>query len=316
VRTFQERLLAAGKNIVAQREILEITRGRFAAGLGSRLDVAQAERILADSESQVPPLRIELARAINTIGVLLGQFPRDLHGELIGDKPVPVPPEQISIGVPANLLRQRPDIRGAERRLAAQTARVGVATADLYPQFSLGGALGLGNLGAGNLFSTAGSAFLGPSMRWNVFDSGRVRNQIKVEDFRVEQAVLNYESTVLRALEEVESAMTAFLEARVRAESVGRAADLAREELELGMNLYTEGLTGFQSVLDAERSLFALDSAVADARGEASTNLVRLYKALGGGWNPDTAAPPDPEADVEQPAAPRTLEDSPKEEQS
>jgi NodT family efflux transporter outer membrane factor (OMF) lipoprotein len=309
VRTLQERLQAAQRNIEAQGQILEITRGRFNAGISSRLDVAQAERILADSESQVPPLRIELARAVNTIGVLLGRFPRDLHEELQSEKPIPVPPEQVAVGVPADLLRQRPDIRRAERLLAAQTARVGVATADLYPQFSLGGSLGVGNLSGTNLFNPAGgSFFLGPSMRWNVFDSGRVRSQIKVEDFRVEQALLTYESTVLRSLEEVETAMTAFVESRVRAEAIGRAAKIADEELELGMTLYKQGLVNFQNILDAERALFALESNEADARGEASTNLVRLYKALGGGWDPDAVEKPDPEKYDEQPETKRTLE--------
>jgi outer membrane protein TolC len=301
IRTYQERLRAALKNIEAQRDILRITRGRYDAGLSSRLDVAQAERVLANSESEVPPLRIQLVRSANTIGVLLGQFPKDLREELSTEKPIPVPPETVSVGVPANLVRQRPDIRGAERRLAAQTARIGVATADLYPQFSLGGSLGVGNLGAGGV--------LGPSMRWTLFDGGRIRSQIKVEDYRVEQAMLTYESTVLQALEEVESAMTAFLESRVRAEAVGRAAGIAREELRLGMYLYKAGLVGFQNVLDAERALFNLENRAADTRGAATANLVRLYKALGGGWDPDKAAKPDPKKLDEQPDAKRTLEE-------
>ncbi|MHC4931575.1 MAG: efflux transporter outer membrane subunit [Planctomycetota bacterium] len=311
VRTFQDQLRVAQRNIEAQRDILKITQGRFAAGLSSRLDVAQAERVLANSEAEVPPLQIELVRAINTIGVLLGRFPRDVHEELSTDKPIPVPPEQVSVGVPANLVRQRPDIRGAERRLAAQTARVGVATAQLYPQFSLNGSFGYQDFGGGGqLFNAGGrSFFLGPSMRWNIFTGGRVRAQIKAADFRVEQALLTYEATVLRAIEEVESAMTAFLQQRVRAAAMGRAASVAREELELGMTLYKEGLVNFQNILDAERALFALEIQVSEARGEASINLVRLYKALGGGWNPETVAKPDPKKYEEQPATRRTLEE-------
>ncbi len=309
IRSLQERLQAAQRNIEAQREILKITQARSDAGLSSRLDVAQAERILANSESDVPPLRIQLVRSTNTIGVLLGQFPKALHDELSTDKPIPVPPETVAVGVPANLVRQRPDIRGAERRLAAQTARVGVATADLYPQFSLGGSLGVAGFGGGNLFNAGGRGFLGPSMRWTLFDGGRIRSQIKVEDYRVEQALLTYESTVLQAHEEVESGMTAFLESRLRAESVRRAAEIAREELRLAMYLYKEGLVQFQNVLDAERALFDLENREADARGEASTNLVRLYKALGGGWDPEKAAKPDPKKYDEQPDTKRTLEE-------
>ena len=309
VRTFQERLQAAARNIEAQKRIVEITRGRFAAGLSSRLDVAQAERVLANSESLVPPLRVGLVRATNTIGVLLGKFPRDVHEELATDRPIPLPPEQVSTGVPANLVRQRPDIRAAERRLAAQTARVGIATADLYPSFSLGGSLGYTDLGGGGLFNPGLRGFVGPSMRWNVFSGGRIRAQIKVEDFRVEQALLGYESTVLRAIEEVESAISAFLEARIRSEAIDRAATIAREELELGLNLYKEGLIQFQSILDAERAVFGLENQVADARGQASSNLVRLYKALGGGWDPDKVEDPDPTTYEEQPDTPRTLQD-------
>ena len=305
VRTYQEQLASAERNIEAQREIVAITRGRFEAGLNSRLDVAQAERILATSESEVPPLRIQLARSTNTIGVLLGQFPRDLHSELKNDKPIPVPPELVMVGVPANLVRQRPDIRAAERRLAAQTARVGVATADLYPQFSLGGSLGTGSLSSGNLLTG------GAGMRWQIFDGGRIRSQIKIEDFRVEQAVLTYESTVLQALEEVESAIVAFLESGMRADSVGRAAEIAREELRLGMELYKLGLIQFQSVLEAERALFNLENQLANARGEASANLVRLYKALGGGWDPQKVEKPDPKKFDDQPDTKRTLEDGP-----
>ena len=144
VRTYQARLRAAQRNLEAQREILDITQGLFDAGLNSRLDVAQASRVLAHSEALVPPLRIQLVRSINTIAVLLGQIPREVHEELETDKPIPVPPQQVTTGVPADLVRQRPDIRAAERRLAAQTARVGIATADLYPQFSLGGSLNVG----------------------------------------------------------------------------------------------------------------------------------------------------------------------------
>lgn len=310
VRTAQERLAAAERNIQSQREILDITRVRFANGLSSRLDVAQAERVLADSETTVPPLRIALVRSINSIGVLLGKFPKDLHEELRAAKPIPVPPRTIAIGVPANIIRQRPDIRGAERRLAAETARVGVAKGDLYPKFSLGGSFAYG-AAAGNQFLNSGASnfFLGPSMRWSLFNGGRVRSEIKVADYRVEQAVLTYESTVLRAMEEVETAMADFTQSRVRADAFERAANVAREELDLGLELYKQGLIAFQNILDAQRALFLLDSRVSLSRGNASTSLVRLYKALGGGWDPDKVKPPDPDKFDKQPDGRRTLED-------
>ncbi|MBK8978269.1 MAG: efflux transporter outer membrane subunit [Planctomycetes bacterium] len=287
VRALQERLAAAASNIESQREILALTETRKRDGLASGLDVSQARQVLASSEAAVPPLRIALAREINTIAVLVGEHPRELHGRLSEPRPIPVPPASIAVGVPAELVRQRPDIRAAERRLAAQTARVGVATAELYPSFSIDGSLGLQSLGGNLLDAGSRSLALGPSMRWNLFTAGRVRNQIKVEDARVEQTLLLYERAVLSALEEVESAMTAFTEQRVRVDAVETAAEASRETLRLATRLYREGLIGFQEVLDAQRQVFANESSVAEARGLGATASVQLYRALGGGWDPD-----------------------------
>jgi len=287
VRALQTQLGAAQRNLESQREILALTEARFAAGLSSRLDVAQAEGVLAMSESNVPPLRINLAREINTLGVLLGQNPQALHEELAEPQPLPVPPLKVAIGIPGDLLRQRPDIRAAERRLAAETARVGIATADLYPQFGINASLGVQASGGDSLFDAASrSLALGPSMRWNVFDGGRVRSQIAVADARVEQAVLLYEQAVLSAIEEVETSMTIFTEQRVRVDAVERAAAASREALELSTSLYKDGLIGFQDVLDSQRSVFAQESDVAASRGQAAQALVLLYRTLGGGWNP------------------------------
>ena len=287
IRSLQARLAAANGNINSQKEVLALTQSRFKHGLATDLDVAQAERVLASSEAEVPPLRIELSRAINTMGVLLGKPPGTFYEELSKVKPTPIPPAQVAVGVPADLLRQRPDIRCAERQLAAQTARIGVATADLYPSLSLTGSLGLGSLNIGDLFNPASllSSF-GPALRWNLFDGGRVRSQIKVEDARTEQALLLYERTVLDALNEVENAMTAFVEQRIQFEAQQRAADASRRSLKLATKLYKDGLADFQNVLDSQRALFLYENQVAEAKGKAAINLVRLYKALGGGWDP------------------------------
>ena len=292
VRALQTQLKAAQSNIESQQKILELTRARADAGLSSALDVKQAEGVLAASEAEVPGLRINLAREINTLGVLLGRNPTALLEELATPKPIPVPPVQVTVGVPGDLLRQRPDIRAAERRLAAQTARVGIATADLYPRFGINASLGMQQFGGG-IFNAANQAFaLGPSMRWNVFDGGRVRSQIKVEDARVEQCLLLYDRAVLNAIEEVETAMTTFAEQRVRVEAIERAAAAAREALRLATGLYKDGLIGFQDVLDSQRQLFRQESAVAGARGVASQSLVLLYRALGGGWDPSKVEQP------------------------
>jgi outer membrane protein, multidrug efflux system len=304
IRALQMQLAAAQRNIESQRKILGLTQARLSAGLASQLDVVQAEGVLAASEAAVPGLRINLAREINTMGVLLGKNPNALHQELSDPKSIPVPPVQVTVGVPGDLLRQRPDIRAAERRLAAQTARVGIATSDLYPQFGINANLGLQNTG-GNLFDAASQVFaLGPSMRWNVFDGGRIRGQIKVEDARVDQALLLYEQAVLSAIEEVETSMTTFTEQRVRVTAVERAAAAARQALKLSTGLYKDGLISFQEVLDSQRTLFTQESDVAGSRGQAAQALVFLYRALGGGWDP--AKVKQPPVDKDSDAAPKT----------
>ena len=292
IRTLQAQLTAAKGNIESQRGVLRLTRSRFKHGLATDLDVAQAERVLASSEAEVPPLRSGLSQAVNNIGVLLGKQPGTFYDKLKAEKSIPVPPAKVAVGVPADLLRQRPDIRRAERQLAAQTARIGVATADLYPSLSLIGTLGLTSISTGDLFTGSSSFYtFGPSLKWNILDGGRIRNRIKVEDARTEQSLLTYEQAVLNALKEAENAMTAFIEQRIEFEAQQRSADAARRALKLSTKLYKDGLLDFQNVLDSQRSLFVIENEVAASRGQAALNLVSLYKALGGGWNPDIFVP-------------------------
>ncbi len=290
VRTYQARLVAASGNIVSQRQVLSLTRSRFKHGLATDLDVAQAERVLGSSEAEVPPLRIELSRAINTIGVLLGCNPGTFHEKLNPVKPIPIPPEKITVGIPADLLRHRPDIRRAERELAAQTARIGIAKADLYPRLSLLGTFGLAAIDSKNLFESDSLAFtFGPALRWNLFDGSRIRSLVKVEDARTEQILMRYEQTLLNALNETENALTTYMEHRLRLEALERTVVAARRSVKLSTGLYKEGLTDFQNVLDAQRALFTFENQFAEARGNSVANLVRLYKALGGGWETNDA---------------------------
>lgn len=287
VRALQGQLQAAQDNIEAQSETLELTRIRLENGLATALDHAQAKQVLATSISDVPPLRIALSQEINTIAVLVGTHPQELHTDLATPQPIPVPPQTVTINVPAEILRQRPDVRAAERRLAAQSAEVGVATADLYPSFSINGNLGFSSIGSGNLFDASSQGFaLGPSFQWNLFNGGRVRAEIDVQNARLEQSLLLYESVILSALGEIESAMVAFTEQRVRLDAVEEAAEESRTTLRLATQLYKDGLADFQQVLDAQRQTLFTESDVVTARGLASQNLVSLYKALGGGWDP------------------------------
>ncbi len=288
IRTFQARLIAAKANIDSQQSVLELTRSRYRHGLATDLDVAQAERVLAGTEAEVPPLNIGLAQAVNALGVLLGEAPGHLADELNLPGEIPLPPEKVTVGVPANLLRQRPDVRRAERQLAAQTARIGVLTADLYPSFNLFGSLGFESIDSGDLFDADSrvSSF-GPSLRWNIFSGGSIRQRIKAQDARTRQALFGYEQSVLNALREVENALVAYIEDRTRLAALERSVNASRRSVKLATDLYKEGLVDFQQVLDAQRDQFSFENQLAAARGNSAANFVRLYAALGGGWNPD-----------------------------
>lgn len=287
VRSYQERIQAVQENIRSQQEVLKLTQARFKWGLATDLDVAQAQSILGSSEAEIPPLRSKLSTAINSMAVLLGKQPGYVDDLLVLPKPIPDVPAEVTVGVPADLLRQRPDIRKAERQLAAATARIGQATADLYPSFTLLGTLGLASSEASMFFNGGSGVFsIGPQFSWNIFQGGRIRQQIKVQDALTEQALVSYEQVVLNALNEAENAMQDFVQSKLRVQAWRRTVSASRRALKLAIRLYKEGLKDFQSVLDAQRSLFDADNALAYARGEAVINLVNIYTAMGGGWEP------------------------------
>jgi len=294
IRVTQARLMTAEANLKAQEDTWQMAQWRFEAGLTTQLDVEQARYNLESTRSQIPPLRSSLEAARNRIAVLLGERPGEVHPEL--DKPaaVPVPPLGVAVGVPADLLRRRPDIRRAERRLAAQTARIGEATAELYPKFSLLGSIGLETLSTAGLSSAASRAAtlgIGPSVSWAIFRAGAVRKNIEVQNALQEQALVQYESTLLSALEEVENALTAYAEEQERRKALAEAARAAGQAAELAREKYRAGLIDFSDVLEAERSLLSLQDREVESRGAVTANLVRLYKALGGGWT--SRAPED-----------------------
>ena len=285
VRTLQTRLDFARGNVDLQRDTLQLTRDRFDAGLTSARDVAQAESNLANTEATIPALEAILEAALNRIAVLLGEMPGEVHDELSGPGSVPIPREGMTIGLPAELLRRRPDIRRAERQLAAQSALVGVATADLYPTFSLTGVLSLESTDAGELVGSDSVAWsIIPGLRWNIFSAGKVRNQIHAEEARTEQALLRYEHTVLLAVEEVESTLVAVEREKVRLERLEAAVDATERTLGLVHTQYVSGLTDFQSYLDAQRALLNQQDAFAVSKGQVILNIIALNRALGGGW--------------------------------
>ena len=289
VRGYQRRQSIATDNIKAQAETVEIVRARFNAGLTSELDVKRAEALLATSRAQLPALDTATKIGIHQLGVLLGQQPGALRAELAMSAPVPITPPVVPVGLPSELLRRRPDVRRAERQLAADTAGIGVATAELFPKFSLLGTGGLQSLSAGDWF-TGGSKYwtAGPMVKWRLFDLGHVRSQIQAAHAHAEQTLAAYEKSVLGALADVENALVAYANEQVRQGALAEAVAANRRALELANNLYTKGLGDFLNVLDAERSLDQTADQLADSERAVASNLVTLYKALGGGWEVET----------------------------
>ncbi len=292
LRASQARLEASAHNIESQREIVDLTRTRFKYGLASDLDVAQAEQVLASSEAVVPEIQIRLDTALHTLALLLGREPSAFADELGEVRPIPEAPSALDAGLPADLLRRRPDIRRAERMLAAQTARIGVATAELYPKFNIFGFFGLSSAHTDAIFTSGSHTYnLGGGITWNLFAGGAIRSQIQVENARARQALLAYEKTVLNALREVEDSLVGVAENTTKQKALLRNTEAAERSLRLALELYKDGLRDFQSTLDAERALFDAVNRSADAKGAVALSLVDLYQRLGGGWNPD-----DPEA--------------------
>lgn len=287
VRSFQTRLSVANANLDAQKETYNIAQWRFQAGLSTRLDVEQAKYNLEQTRSRIPDLHTGFEQAGNRLSVLLGQYPGSLKIALAEHKAIPVAPLEVAVGVPADVLRHRPDVRRAERQLAAQTAQVGVATADLYPKFSLLGSIGLEALSLNNLFLFGSRTHsIGPRITWPVFDAGTIRKNIDVQSALQEQALIQYEAAILKALEEVENALVAYAEEHSRRQSLSDATEAAQQAAGLAQSLYLSGLIDFTDVLDAQRSLLSFQDQLSVSESEVTSNLITLYKALGGGWTP------------------------------
>jgi NodT family efflux transporter outer membrane factor (OMF) lipoprotein len=287
VRSAQERLRIAEANLVSQNETFDLTTWRAQAGLSTDLDVEQARTILAQTRAAIPVVRTDLANAENRIAVLLGERPGELTALLEDPKPIPVTPREVAVGVPADTLAQRPDVRRAEMQLWAQTARVGVATADAYPKLSALGSIGLEALTVGGLFSSlakAGTWTVAGAISQPVFHGGQIQGEIQAQDALQLAAIASYESTVLAALEEVENALVAYAQEQDRRAELVEGAAAAERALALAQDQYGSGLIDFQAVLDAQRSLLVLQDSLATSEGQVTSNLIRLYKALGGGW--------------------------------
>lgn len=284
-RGVQHRIGTVRRNLAAQQETRELTEAQLRVGLASDLVVDRARAQVAVTASTIPPLETELAASAHRLAVLIGAEPAALTSELAGDTAIPSAPSVLLLGVPADLLRRRPDLARAERELAAATARIGEATADLLPRFTLTGAIGLRSDDVKDLAKGNGSfAAIGPNVVWPIFAAGRIRANIAVQDARQQQALANYERTLLLALEEVENALVRHAREQVRRRDLQSGVESNRSATELARRLYANGLIEFLDVLDAERSLLVSESLLVDSETAVSTSLVDLYVALGGGW--------------------------------
>lgn len=289
LRTLQTRLEIARRNETSQAETLQLTEFRAQAGLVSSLDVEQARTNLEQTRAQTPSLESSATQAMHRLATLAGLEPAALVGELSQTAPPPAMPWQIAVGIPADTLRLRPDVRAAERRVVAESARLAQADTARYPLFSLSGSVGIEAITGAVTGGTSLIASAAASVLQTIFDGGRIRQQIAIQSAVQEQAVVSYEATVLTALEDVENALVSFEKNRQRLTSLNAAADAANNAALLARSQYAAGLADFQTVLDTERSALSVQDSVAATEGERVTALIQLYKALGGGWSPATA---------------------------
>jgi NodT family efflux transporter outer membrane factor (OMF) lipoprotein len=286
LRTYQRRLKVALDNIATQKKTYDLNRSRFDAGLIDELDLQQSLRNLEQTRAQVSSLETAIRAAENTLAVLLGQSPGALREEFASIGNIPEAPPEVAVGIPAEALRRRPDVRSAERRVAAQSARIGIATAELYPKLRLLGTIGLEALNSGSDFFDSASQFwgIGPGISWNIFRGNALRLNVDLQEEKYNQAVLEYNATILRAQQEMEDALTAYAKEQIRQEHLARAVEAARRTEWLARDRYNAGLVDFYNVLDAQRSLLELEDEWISSKGAVAANLTRIYKAIGGGW--------------------------------
>jgi NodT family efflux transporter outer membrane factor (OMF) lipoprotein len=303
IRTLQERIRYAQQNVELQQKTLTITEARFRGGTTSELDVYQARSTLEQTEAEIPELEISLRQTNNNLCILLGMPAEELEARL-GPQPIPAAPPDVAVGMPADLLRRRPDVRRAERQAAAQCAQIGVAESDFYPAFSITGTVGYSAQFFPDLFRSAAlNGNVGPSFQWNLLNYGRILNNVRLQNGKFQELVAAYQQTVLNADQEVENGLVTFLRAQQRTNSQAASVADTEKAVEIVLAQYKAGTTDFTRVTQIEQTLVQEQDVLAQARGEIATGLVQVYEALGGGWQirlngcqptalPERAAPP------------------------
>jgi NodT family efflux transporter outer membrane factor (OMF) lipoprotein len=283
-RTFQARIKYAEDNVELQRQTLEITEARFKAGTVSELDVAQARSTMEQTQATIPVLRISLRQSENQMCILLGIPPIELESKL-GSAPIPVTPPEVVVGIPADLLRRRPDVRSAERQAAAQSAQIGVAESDFYPHIAITGTMGWSAQEFKDVFrSSAFNGTIGPSFQWNILNYGRVLNNVRLQDAKFQELVATYQNTVLSAAQEVENGIVTYLQSHEQVKYQAASTDDALKAVKLSLVQYKAGIVDFTRVTQLELNLVPLQDTLAQAQGEIATGLVQVYRGLGGGW--------------------------------
>lgn len=287
LRGSQQRLAVAQRNAENQRETLRITTARLDAGRGTQLDTSRAQAQLSATLATIPDFESSITRSILRLGVLVGKSPEALIPQLSSVQKLPTLPATQSIGTPELLLRRRPDIRVAERELAAATAQIGVAVGDLFPRISFVGRWGFDAIDSGDLGNDGSEAYsFGPSIRWAAFDLDRVRQRIKQREAATDRALARYEQTVLQALEETDASMTAYVKAKVKQAHLQDSTTASLQAVTLARARYESGVADFLTVLDAERSALTAEDQLALSETQTATALLATYKALGGGFRP------------------------------
>jgi NodT family efflux transporter outer membrane factor (OMF) lipoprotein len=285
IRTLEERLAYARNNVSLQQHALELANSRFEEGATSELDVQQAGGLLYNTQATIPVLELSLERTRNTLSFLLGMPPSDLQHLLGTNGKIPAAPETATVGIPADLLRRRPDVKAAEMAAAARSAVIGVSQAELYPHFGLAGGIGVSGASFSDMFdSGATTGFIAPFFRWNILNYGRIKNRVRVQDARFEQAVTSYQNIALAAAREVQDGLQGFLRTQEQVKYLESAVQATSRATELALIQYREGATDYTRVLNTQTSLLLQQDALTAARGQVVSSLVATYKALGGGW--------------------------------
>ena len=285
LRTYQQRLVNAQQNVKLQQESLNISRIRFELGATSELDVEQAQSLLSNTQAAIPLLELGISQTINALNVLLGMPPNDLKDILGPGGRIPDAPPTVAVGMPADLLRRRPDIRAAEMNAAAQSAVIGYSQADLYPQFGLAGSIGVAGATFSDQFRSGSvTGFIAPFFSWNIFNYGRIKNNVRAQDALFEQAVLAYQNSVLNAAQEVENNLQSYLRIQEQVGYLTTAVKAAENASKIALVQYRQGAADYTRVLNTQSSLLQQQDELASARGQVVTSLVATYKAIGGGW--------------------------------